>query len=845
MSHKPLLFIGIGSSGLYVLEQVQNFYYENLGKNKPNYVEYLYIETNKDNEPGITALPNEIKRVYISLGDMKIMIKELKEQYAGISWLPPEEDILEAGMGAGGIPACGRLGLWGKNTDGNNLKNVIKSIQEMYFKVGGPGAKDSDGSTPAVYITGSVTGGTGSGIFVDMAFLVRRVIKGINELYSLILLPPDPDVLKGNEIIYSNTLGALKAIDYFNNSRTTYTAHDKEYEQHKEPPFDLTQFISQSYNKGLPQLSSLSALYKMAGLYLFLNIIGLRAKRYERLVDASGNMQIGKYGTFGLSGIQYPKSQIEEFLSLNLGKELLERWVDSTYFYQQNSKLPIDNARITKEINKQFSEILRTAFNSLNASGGFNIEQDINREIKAILKKEKGDPANHIYDLFSPSNMQGYYASINNNLQAGVSEIVSSINEKITSDFNQFENLYYAKTQLNAICDAIKNVLGYWKSLGISSHQNQWENFLGKQVEWVTGKTYKYLGEQSGVLRDRMLTVLDQLKMHLFVNKLFDVRDNILKGEIPLRTLQRNIEMPIMYNIDGMIRQIETSIGKRDDIEGKKKFKSLNKRKNEIASDMEDETIPILRIFPSGSFETEVKQSHERYLKNSNRRYPTKDILIGDSSLWDYLMNSENGIFKLHRKLYHDCILKFRIELHRQDSVIDYDVSKYVNQAPQEAKQYASKCIHYLLPIRDKTLERSQNIPKVVIGSDRTVIGKVISLLKNENFHEFDRDKDHILEIPDLKNVMVFYIEQGNFYPLKDIQYIREIEKVDSEYYKSRSGMTWKKWYTFRNPYLNTAKANSSEEINVPSASSIVNTENTITQSHETKINKKDDNPFE
>ena len=71
---QPVLFIGIGSSGLYTLEQIQNFYYENTGKNKPSFAEYLYLETNKDNSPGITAVENEIRRVYISLADMQIMI---------------------------------------------------------------------------------------------------------------------------------------------------------------------------------------------------------------------------------------------------------------------------------------------------------------------------------------------------------------------------------------------------------------------------------------------------------------------------------------------------------------------------------------------------------------------------------------------------------------------------------------------------------------------------------------------------------------------------------------------------------------------------------------------------
>ena len=35
---KPTLLIGLGTSGLKVVEEVQHFHYENTGRNKPEYV---------------------------------------------------------------------------------------------------------------------------------------------------------------------------------------------------------------------------------------------------------------------------------------------------------------------------------------------------------------------------------------------------------------------------------------------------------------------------------------------------------------------------------------------------------------------------------------------------------------------------------------------------------------------------------------------------------------------------------------------------------------------------------------------------------------------------------------
>lgn len=802
---QPVLFIGIGSSGLYTLEQIQNFYYENTGKNKPSFAEYLYLETNKDNSPGITAVENEIRRVYISLADMQIMIKELKQEFKNtMSWLPPEDHVLEAGMGAGGIPAVGRLALWGKNTEGNNISNVMGAIREMHNRVSGPGASGSDSSRlPAVFITGSVTGGTGSGVFLDIAYLVRLIIPGIKDLYSLLLLPPEPDIMRGNEVIYANTHGVLKALRYFNKTESQYVVPNNANRVFKEMPFELTQLISQSYNDGTPRLHTLGGLYKMAGLYLFLNMIGLRAKRRERLVDAAGNLQIGKYGTFGLSAIQYPKAQIQEYLSLDLGINLLERWVDPQSYYQADTRLKIDNYKITKEIGQNFGRILREAFDKMNAGGGYNILEEMRKQVLSINKGEKPDVRNHVYDLFSPNYGESFYNFLNNRLQIGLDHVIVSIAEMVIKDFNKYESLSYSRLQLLSITEAITETLNYWRQMGISRNAPGWESSLPDKVQWILGNKYSFLLEQNNVLMDRMSSVLEQLKMHLFFERLIDIGRNIQKEEIPYSTstLNQKVELPILSRLDVIIREIQITIGRRDEEEPSRAFKSLRRRKSEIEGDMGDTTLPILRIFPSGSFENEIRLSLETYKKDTGRSFPSKDTLLKDGDLWSYL-NDSSSVLRL--KLFHDVILRFREELDRMDSVKDFEVSEYVKKNLRDARRYAEKSVSYLLPIRGKILDRSVNIPKVVIGSDKKVITDVIRLFRQENFLEFEDKGDHILEIPELKNIMVFFIEHGNYEPLEDLVYMPEVQQMEREYPSTLREMTPQKWFVFRNPYLSS-----------------------------------------
>ena len=292
------------------------------------------------------------------------------------------------------------------------------------------------------------------------------------------------------------------------------------------------------------------------------------------------------------------------------------------------------------------------------------------------------------------------------------------------------------------------------------------------------------------------------MKMHLFVKKLADIRKNILSADVPMRTatIEPQVELPTVVKIQELIKSIERTIGKRDDNEMDNRFKSLKRRMNEIDADMNDKTIPIRRIFPSGDFQTEKKHSWERYRNASGQTTPSKEILIGDNSLWEYLIKADQF---LHRQLYHEVIKNFKVELDHYNAVTDYDVSEFVRRNPREAANFASRAISFLLPIRrNKTLRTSQNIPRVVVGSDRKVILEVIQALQQENFNEFKNDNDYIKEIKELRNIMVFYIEQGNFNPVEDLAYAEKVKEIDQGHYRDLVGMTKERWYSFRNPYL-------------------------------------------
>jgi len=819
---KPTIIMGIGTSGLRIVEQVQHFYYENTGRNKPDHVEYLYLETDENSYPGITALKNEIKRVYLDLGDKETMINSLKKDARlDGSWLPPAGETGDNDAGAGGWPAFGRAALWGFQ----NFNQVAKSVSNAFSAVANYDVKEGDDSKPVVFITGSLTGGTGTGVFIDLAYMVRNLIPDIDDVFGLFLIPGlgKEGGFSGKETIYCNTYAALKSLDYFTSKR-----NGPKYEllypngssaKFEKSPYKLVQIISQDYDGSVPSIGTLDGLYKMAGLYVFLNIYGLREERMRRLVDAWQNEHMGKYGTFGLSAIQYPKAQLEEFLAIDLSLELLNRWIDPNMYYAQGNKIQMNAARtgILKETFIHFEKLLREAFKSLDTvevEKGRQIANDLSRQARIINFKEHQEESDYVYiwKLFSSQQAGNYYEAIRHNIKRAEDIIITGFHELITGSVDRYESLYLARMQLQIMIEALDNCLNYWKNIKLSGQQPKWEAMLDEQIKWMLKKRYKSVFEQNNVLTDRLNTTLELLKMHLIANKLVAIRNNIVEGDFSVVTFEHNIELPRLKVLDEIISIVGKTVGKDERQKDEKQLNVLKARKAEILDDIQDNSIPILRVYPSNSFKEEVKNSNHRYKQLSSKSIPSKNDIIGEASLWTYLSRSKDT---LNKNLYFDCISQFERDIRRYESVKDMVISDYVQKEPREAQKIATRALYALAkvnPDQATTFRDHMYIPKLVIGQDQPTINRVIEKLVDDmNFNEFSNDKNGVLEIGGLKNILVFYAEKGLmnnnnlFNPTQHLRYIRDLEKLYHDTPRDR-GRSPQEWHIIRMPYIKFQK---------------------------------------
>lgn len=765
----PTIIIGIGTSGLYTLENVQRFYYETYKKNKPKNVEFIYIETNESNRPVGTPIGNDITRVYISLDNMADMITELKSSCNDPAWLPDSRVALTAGLGAGGIRSCGRLAMWGRNQKGDNFGNVINAINKAYSKVMHVNNNDANlTAPPAVFITGSLTGGTGAGIFIDMGYLVRHIIQNIKDIYGLFLLPSEPTVIRGFEVMYGNAYGAIKDLEFYNKIENNYkekwpNGFTKDLEV---PPYELVQFISQDYQDGAPAINTLNGLYKMAGLYLFLNIAGIYEKRRERLVDAAGNSLIGKYGTFGLSAIQFPKDQIQEFVSSELSIELLNRLTDSSEYYFNKQKRQISRASIKQNMAIVFDGILESAFDTLNSVESRDLLISIDKDATRINKGEiQGSSVEFIISMFTSTRNDNYHALVNNNIKSALNVFVDNIYQQVDAALQTTENLYYSKYVLEDLVESIERTLSYWKSIGLSSQSQKWENELRKLAIGCTKNTYKSVLEHDAVLKDRLNTIFELMKMSLSIRVLVDICKHIREGKIKLEGSAH--ELPKLAFFDDLIKKFNRLIGKTDELENGNI--SFTRRLKDIRGDINDTTLPILRVYPSNSFTKECQKAKDTYIQKSGGSIRSITEVIQQQNILNYLKNKQSG--KFNEEIYLDFLKAFRLKVDTLNCIEDFNIALYIRNNTEESINTARKATSPFLKV-NRIFTPSPSLPRFVVGDDANEITDVLSAFSNQNYNDFPDTNDGKKELTDLKNIVVFYDEKGNYIPLTDLSYI-------------------------------------------------------------------------
>jgi hypothetical protein len=261
----PMLVIGIGGTGIDALLRLK--YQVNRRfklpsdsiskkkKEKPNNIEYLAFETNEQDRykkyNGIGLDPVS-EFVLLSNAEIGSLLQNRSTLPSYITdWLSPELLITDGISGASGVRQAGRLLLFTK------INQVVQTI-EMKIKELSKGTN----KRMTVFILTGLSGGTGSGCFLDISYIVRGIMEkehgtaGVDKVSILgYLFTPDVNLsnssinLQTSEYIKKNGFAALKELDYWMNVDERNERFKQQYGNiltvnSPMPPYNLCHLIS-------------------------------------------------------------------------------------------------------------------------------------------------------------------------------------------------------------------------------------------------------------------------------------------------------------------------------------------------------------------------------------------------------------------------------------------------------------------------------------------------------------------------------------------------------------------------------------------------------------------------
>jgi serine/threonine protein kinase len=194
----PALIVGIGGTGLSILRAMRQLICDRYGQYSLPHLRWLYIDTDPatiaeavGGPPGAALTTDEVLPAQVRRPTHYLSREGLPPVDA---WLPPETLFqIPRTPATEGVRCIGRLALCDHYHD---VCNRIRTALEAFLTP--TRLEEADrltrlgirSSFPRVYVAASLSGGTGSGMFIDLTYLIRRemIRLGFNKPYTVGML---------------------------------------------------------------------------------------------------------------------------------------------------------------------------------------------------------------------------------------------------------------------------------------------------------------------------------------------------------------------------------------------------------------------------------------------------------------------------------------------------------------------------------------------------------------------------------------------------------------------------------------------------------------------------------
>ncbi len=250
----PGILIGLGGTGGEVLLRIRKKFYDlssTFGLDEWPIVQYLYIDTDADDKD----LKDENQKYYklnaddfypATLENYRTFTDKLQDFPSLRKWWYEDQSPLKSSAlnsGAGQIRGYARLAIW------KHAGTIQQRIAQLIGQARDPGATARmaqrgitvDNQKVWVYVIASLAGGTGSGAFLDLGYLLRDLnMKGV-ETMAFLVMPSAFDYLPGSkDRLKANAYASLMELEHYESLTVRGMAFDDRWANHR-PPQHITQ----------------------------------------------------------------------------------------------------------------------------------------------------------------------------------------------------------------------------------------------------------------------------------------------------------------------------------------------------------------------------------------------------------------------------------------------------------------------------------------------------------------------------------------------------------------------------------------------------------------------------
>lgn len=337
MNQVPTLVLGIGGIGCKIAAAIS----DSLSNEDRKYVSVIGIDTNVND---LSKLRDKHQMEIIQTSDDMEVSAYLEAHPEYLEWFPDNDFLRERTMtdGAGQVRTLSRLAFLA-SVESGRFTPILQEITRIRKVDGNPHNKNL-----TVMVVGSITGGTGAGLFLNIPFYIRDLIKSQAGIKRCVIrgMFVGPDILEdvqpsqtNKDAVCVNGYTCLKELNAFymrpaigkeiaNNLRLEFYNHNDTSVQNV--PYNYLYLVEKSGDLGTMGDARIDEVINYIARVVFVlmfspvtaDALSIEDNFILKLIGEGG---MNRYAGAGMCRLLYPIKTAQEYVTLSVVRDLVQR----------------------------------------------------------------------------------------------------------------------------------------------------------------------------------------------------------------------------------------------------------------------------------------------------------------------------------------------------------------------------------------------------------------------------------------------------------------------------------------------------------------------------------------